>query len=56
MGASQQSFDIFQGTMQEVFRDLDELENYTDDVGCFSMAFSNHMNSLNTILLSSITS
>ena len=51
MGASQQSFDISEGrTMQEAFRDLDELEIYTDDFGCFPVAFSNHMNSLNTII------
>ena len=49
MGVKQSS-DIAQETMEQILSDLDDVEIYTDDVGCFSMNFSYHLHLLDTIL------
>ena len=49
MGVKQSS-DIAQETMEQILSDLDDVEIYIDDVGCFSMNFSDHLHLLDTIL------
>ena len=49
MGVTQSS-DIAQETMEQILSDLDDVEIYIDDVGCFSMNFSDHLHLLDTIL------
>ena len=44
------SSDIAQETMEQILSDLDDVEIYIDDVGCFSMNFSDHIHLLDTIL------
>ena len=45
-----QSSDIAQEVMENLFRDLDEVEIYIDDIGCFSSTFETHIITLNKIL------
>ena len=45
-----QSSDIAQETMEQILSDLDDVEIYIDDVGCFSMNFPDHIHLLDTIL------
>ena len=45
-----QSSDIAQEVMKNPFRDLDDVEVYIDDIGCFSSSFSTHINTLDIIL------
>ena len=50
MGIKQLS-DIAQEVMENLFRDLDEVEIYIDDIGCFSSTFETHIQTLNKILI-----
>ena len=45
-----QSSDVAQEVMKNLFRDLDDVEVYIDDIGCFSSSFSTHINTLDIIL------
>ena len=45
-----QSSDIAQEVMENVFRDLDDVEIYIDDIGCFSSTYSSHIQTLDVIL------
>ena len=45
-----QSSDIAQEVMENLFRDLDNVEVYIDDIGCFSSSFTNHVYTLDIIL------
>jgi Reverse transcriptase (RNA-dependent DNA polymerase) len=45
-----QSSDIAQEVMENLFRDLDDVEVYIDNIGCFSSSFSTHVNTLDIIL------
>ena len=45
-----QSSDIAQELMEYLFCDLDDVEVYIDDIGCFSSSFSAHINTLDIIL------
>jgi RNase H-like domain found in reverse transcriptase/Reverse transcriptase (RNA-dependent DNA polymerase) len=45
-----QSYDIAQEVMENLFRDLDNIEVYIDDIGCFSSSFSTYTNTLDIIL------
>ena len=47
-----QSSDIAQEVMENLFRDLDNVEVYIDDIGCFSSSFTNHVYTLDIILTS----
>ena len=49
MGVKQSS-DIAQETMEQILSDWDDVEMYTDDEGCFSMNFPDHIHFLDTIL------
>jgi hypothetical protein len=42
--------DIAQEVMEDLFRNLDEVNCYIDDVGCFSNSWSDHLKSLDKIL------
>jgi hypothetical protein len=46
MGVNQ-SPDVAQETMESLFRDLDEVNVYINDVGCFSNSWDKHLPSLN---------
>ena len=45
-----QSSDIAQEVMENLFHDLDEVEIYIDDIGCFSSTFVGHIQTLDVIL------
>ena len=45
-----QSSDIAQEVMENLLRDLDNVEIYNDDIGCFSSTFSSHIQKLDVIL------
>jgi Reverse transcriptase (RNA-dependent DNA polymerase) len=45
-----QSSDIAQEVMENLFFDLDDVEVYIDDIGCFSSSFSTHVYTLDIIL------
>ena len=45
-----QSSDIAQEVMENLFRDLDDVEIYIDDIGCFSSTFTKHIQTLDVIL------
>ena len=45
-----QSSDIAQEVVENLFRDLDNVEVYIDDIGCFSSSFTNHVYTLDIIL------
>ena len=45
-----QSSDIAQEFMENLFCDLDNVEIYIDDIGCFSLTFEAHIQTLNEIL------
>ena len=45
-----QSSDIAQEVMENLFRDLDDVEIYIDDIGCFSSTFVGHIQTLDVIL------
>ena len=45
-----QSPDISQEIMESLFRDLDEVDVYIDDVGIFSNTWQEHLDSLNKVL------
>ena len=45
-----QSSDIAQEVMENLLRDIDDLEIYIDDIGCFSSTFSSHIQTLDVIL------
>ena len=45
-----QSSDIAQEVMENLFRDLDDVEIYKDDIGCFSSTYSTHIQTLDVIL------
>ena len=45
-----QSPDIAQEVMENLFRDLDDVEIYIDDIGCFSSTYSTHIQTLDVIL------
>ena len=49
MGVKQSS-DIAQEVMENLFSDLDNVEVYIDDIGCFSSSFANHICTLDIIL------
>ena len=49
MGVKQSS-DIAQETMEQILSDLDYVEIYIDDVGCYSLNFSDHIHLSDTIL------
>ena len=49
MGVSQ-SPDIAQNIMEDLFRQLDEVDVYIDDVGCFNQSWSDHLLSLDKVL------
>ena len=38
-----QSSDIAKEVMENLFRDLDDVEVYIDDIGCISSSFSTHI-------------
>ena len=38
-----QSSDIAQEVMENLLRDIDDVEIYIDDIGCFSSTFSSHI-------------
>ena len=42
MGVKQSS-DIAQETMEQILSDLEDVDIYIDDVGCFSTNFSDHL-------------
>ena len=50
MGVKQSS-DIAQETMEQILSDLDDVEIYIDDVGCFSMNFPDHIHLLDTFYI-----
>jgi Reverse transcriptase (RNA-dependent DNA polymerase) len=50
MGVKQSS-DIAQEVMENLFRDLDNVEVYIDGIGCFSSSFANHICNFDIILL-----
>jgi hypothetical protein len=45
-----QSPDVAQEIMESLFRDLDEVDVYINDVGCFSNSWDTHLQSLHKIL------
>ena len=45
-----QSSDIAQEVMENLFCDLDKVEIYIDDIGCFSSTFETHIQTLDIIL------
>ena len=45
-----QSSDIAQEVMENLFCDLDNVEIYIDDIGCFSSTFVGHIQTLDVIL------
>ena len=45
-----QSSDIAQEVMENLLRDIDDVEIYIDDIGCFSSTFSSHIQTLDMIL------
>ena len=45
-----QSSDIAQEVMENLLRDIDDVEIYIDDIGCFSSTFSSHIQTLDIIL------
>ena len=45
-----QSSDIAQEVMENLLRDIDDVEIYIDDIGCFSSTFSSHIQTLDVIL------
>ena len=47
-----QSSDIAREVMENLFRDLDDVEVYIDEIGCFSSSFSTHIHTLDIILTS----
>jgi transposase InsO family protein len=49
MGVSQ-SPDIAQEVMEQVLRDINDLEVYIDDIACFSNSFDSHMLLIHTVL------
>jgi len=49
MGVSQ-SPDIAQNIMEDLFRQLDEVDVYIDDVGCFNDDWESHLRSLDKVL------
>jgi transposase InsO family protein len=49
MGVKQSS-DVAQEIMENLFRDLDEVDVYMDDVGCFSNSWEEHLQSLHKVL------
>lgn len=49
MGVSQ-SPDIAQEVMEQVLRDIDNIEVYIDDIACFSNDFQSHLNLLRQVL------
>ena len=49
MGVSQ-SPDIAQEIMEDIFRQLDEVENYIDDIGIFNDSWNAHCDSLTKVL------
>ena len=44
-----QSSDIAQEVMENLLRDIDDVEIYIDDIGCFSSTFSSHIQTLDII-------
>ena len=44
------SSDIAQEVMDNLFRDIDDVEIYIDDIGYFSSTFSSHIQTLGVIL------
>ena len=45
-----QSSDNAQEVMENLFCDLNDVEIYIDDIGCFSSTFETHIQTLNIIL------
>ena len=45
-----QSSDIAQDIMENLFLDIDDIEIYIDDIGCFSSTSSSHIQTLDIIL------
>ena len=45
-----QSSDIAQEVMKNLLRDINNVEIYIDDIGCFSSTFSSHIQTLDMIL------
>ena len=45
-----QSSNIAQEVMENLFRDLDDVEIYVDDIGCFSSTYSTHIKTFDIIL------
>ena len=45
-----QSPDVAQAIMEQVLQDIEELEVYLDDIGCFSTEWSNHIRTLDMVL------
>ena len=44
-----QSPDIAQEIMEDLFRHMDEVDNYIDDVGCFNDSWESHLSSLDKV-------
>ena len=45
-----QSSDIAQEVMENLLHDINDVEIYIDDIGCFSSTFSSHIQTLDIIL------
>jgi hypothetical protein len=45
-----QAPDIAQEIMEDIFRDIDEVDNYIDDVGIFNDSWEEHLESLSKVL------
>ena len=45
-----QSPDVAQEIMEDLFRDLDNVENYIDDIGCFDSSWEEHLQTLAKVL------
>ena len=46
-----QSSDIAREVMENLLRDIDNIEIYIDDIGCFSSTFTSHIQTLDIILI-----
>ena len=45
-----QSPDISQEIMEDILRDIEEVEVYIDDVGCFNVSWQHHLRTLERVL------